>query len=131
MILSPQLEDLAQLGVTYQQTQVFYFVVPEASMGEMVQAANSLLNRRQQQYHFFGLKNHDDLHLVELELTKTVKAILKQFASNNESFFFDLIYCNSLISSAAMFCSLEENIELVFAKDGHIKSYDVLCEMSD
>lgn len=131
LILSPQLDDLAQISVIYQQTQVFYFVIPEEFMEQMVQAANSLLDREQQQCHFFGLKNDDDLHLVELELTKTVKVILKQYAKNNERFFFDLIYCHSLISSAAMFCSLEENIELVFAKDGHIKSYDVLCEMSD
>lgn len=130
LILSPKVEDLEQVCKTYQQTNVFYFVVPEESMESMLQAANSLLGAENQRLHVFGLKNHDDLHLLEIEFTKTVKAILKQY-SNNQSFFFDLTYCDSLTSSAGMFCSLEEDIELVFAKDGHIKSYDVLCEMSD
>lgn len=134
LILSPTIDNLAQIKQLYVNTRTFHFIVPDRSKDKLAQAANKLFTAENQVLYFYGMKDEDDLYLLELEFTKKVKWILRQKENNqnhNNSFVFDLTYSTPLFCSVALFCSLEEEMELIYAKDGMLKSYDVICKMGN
>lgn len=60
------------------------------------------------------LKENDDLQKIALELEQWVKKRLKNRPADNVSrLFMDITYATPVRSAAALFCSLDQDIELI------------------
>lgn len=79
------------------------------------------------------LKENDDLQKIALELEQWVKKALKnQPVENTNRLFIDITYATPVRSAAALFCSLDQDIELIQGTpDGKLSSYDLVCKVQE
>ncbi|PVZ86351.1 hypothetical protein C9426_16045 [Serratia sp. S1B] len=79
------------------------------------------------------LKENDDLQKIALELEQWIKKEAKNRLNENLGpVFFDITYSLPVRSSAALFCSLEQDMELIQASpDGKLASYDLVCKVQE
>ncbi|WP_337263137.1 MULTISPECIES: hypothetical protein [unclassified Serratia (in: enterobacteria)] len=84
-------------------------------------------------YDIHPLKENDDLQKITLEMEQWIKKTLKnQQPDNPTPLFFDITYASAAHSSAALFCSLDQDMELLQATpEGTLYSYDLVCKVQE
>ena len=84
-------------------------------------------------YEIHLLKENDDLQKIALELEQWIKKAVKARQSENAPpLFFDITFASPLRGSAALFCSLDQDIELIQGTpDGKLSSYDLVCKVQE
>lgn len=83
--------------------------------------------------NIYLLKENDDLQKIALELEQWVRKTLKNRPVENTSrLFMDITYATPVRSAAALFCSLDQDIELIQGTpDGKLSSYDLVCKVQE
>lgn len=131
VIGTPELGQLAAFLQTYAAAEQLSLLVPQTLQSQYQTELASLQGDKNVVIHL--LKEHDDLQKIVLELEQWVKKELKNRPSDNASpLFFDISYASPVRSSAALFCSLEQDIELIQGTpDGKLSSYDLVCKVQE
>lgn len=128
---APQLEHLPLFLQTYQTAEKLSLLIPEALQQEYKKTLANLAVERN--YDLHPLKENDDLQKIALELELWVKKALKNRQQENPTpLFFDITYASAIHSSAALFCSLDQDMELIQATpEGSLYSYDLVCKVQE
>ncbi|MGL5423099.1 MAG: hypothetical protein ACRDAJ_09015 [Serratia fonticola] len=106
-------------------------LLPQALQLEYQTELASIEGAREVEIHL--LKENDDLQKIALELEQWVKKQLKNRPVDNVSrLFMDITYATPVRSAAALFCSLDQDIELIQGPpDGTLSSYDLVCKVQE
>lgn len=125
---SPALELLPTFLQTYANAEQISLLIPQA-LQQRYQQELTNLGRRDTALHLF--KEQDDLQKIAFELEQWIKKEGKNKAGEPASqLFFDISYASPTFSSAALFCSLDQDIELIQGTpDGKLSSYDLICKV--
>ncbi|WP_156293322.1 hypothetical protein [Serratia oryzae] len=128
---SPLLEHLPLFLQTYRAAEKLSLLIPEALQQEYKNTLASMVGSRN--YDIYPLKENDDLQKITLEMEQWIKKTLKnQQPDNPTPLFFDITYASAAHSSAALFCSLDQDMELIQATpEGTLYSYDLVCKVQE
>lgn len=125
----PLLEQLPAFLRAYACAEKLTLLIPQ-TLQSQYQAV--LMNQQHDKaYELHLLKEEDDLQKITLELEQWIKKTYKnKHGENSDHLFFDITYASSLYGSAALFCSLDQEIELVQSTaKGTLSSYDLICKV--
>lgn len=128
---SPPLEHLPSFLQTYRAAEKLSLLIPESLQQEYRTTLANMAGSRNYEIHL--LKEHDDLQKITLEMEQWIKKEVKnQQHENHTPLFFDITYASAAHSSAALFCSLDQDMELIQATpDGRLYSYDLVCKIQE
>ncbi len=130
-IIAPTLEQLEQALTSYTGAQRISLLVAEEQTDHYRQALALDTAEQQDRITVYPLKSNDDLVATRVALAKLIAQLNHQQGSIRQTALgVDLTFSSSLLGSAAMFCALEQDIELLHCADGKLKSYDVSCVMA-
>lgn len=128
---SPPLESLPLFLQTYRAAEKLSLLIPEALQQEYNTMLASIAGDRNYEVH--PLKEHDDLQKITLEMEQWIKKTVKnQQHGNHTPLLFDITYASATHSGAALFCSLDQSLELIQATpEGTLYSYDLVCKVQE
>ncbi|WP_127957127.1 hypothetical protein [Serratia microhaemolytica] len=124
----PTLGNLAKFLTSYAKAEKISLLLPKAQQSRY--QAELALNQQYCNLEVHWLKEQDDLQKVTLELEQWVKKELKHApAGHGDILFLDITYAAPLYSSAALFCSLEQDVQLLqHSSEGSVLRYDLICQ---
>ncbi|WP_431224198.1 hypothetical protein ACQ86O_03875 [Serratia sp. L9] len=128
---TPGVGQLAAFLQTYAAAEKLSLLVPQALQPQYQAELAKLEGDNNIAVHL--LKENDDLQKIALELEQWIKKEMKnRQAENTSRLFFDISYASPVRSSAALFCSLDQDIELIQGTpDGQLSSYDLVCKVQE
>ncbi len=131
MIGTPAVGQVASFLQTYTSAEKLSLLLPQVLQLEYQTELASIEGARDVEIHL--LKENDDLQKIALELEQWVKKRLKNRPADNVSrLFMDITYATPVRSAAALFCSLDQDIELIQGTpDGKLSSYDLVCKVQE
>lgn len=129
VIGTPVLGQVSAFLQTYAAAEKISLLLPQALQQEYQSELASIGSNKDVEIH--QLKENDDLQKIALELEQWIKKEVKNSQRENAShLFLDISYASPLRSSAALFCSLDQDIELIQGTpDGKLFSYDLVYEV--
>ncbi|AHG22787.1 hypothetical protein Z042_13075 [Chania multitudinisentens RB-25] len=124
---SPLLEQLPAFLQTYRAVEKISLLIPESLHQEYQTKLVTLARNQNCEIHL--VKEYDDLQKITLELEQWIKKEVKNRRhADHTPLLFDITYASAARSSAALFCSLEQDMELVQqTPEGTLYSYDLIC----
>lgn len=128
IIGSPSLEQLLPFLQTYRAAEKLSLLIPHDQHQEYKTKLASIGSDTNYEIHL--LKEHDDLQKVILELELWIKKEQRSREDGSHTpMFFDMSYSTAASGSAALFCSLDQDIELIQeSPKGTLYSYDLICK---
>ncbi|CAI2118173.1 hypothetical protein RDT67_18490 [Serratia fonticola] len=131
VIGTPAVGQIASFLQTYTSAEKLSLLLPQVLQLEYQTELASIEGARDVEIHL--LKENDDLQKIALELEQWVKKRLKNRPADNVSrLFMDITYATPVRSAAALFCSLDQDIELIQGTpDGKLSSYDLVCKVQE
>lgn len=128
VIVAPRLQQLDRALDGYATAQHIWLLVPEEQLAGFQQTLGQRSSDDARRITLCSLKNSTDLTALRIELAKFIAQLdSPQSPSRRADLSIDLTFCSSLFASAAMFCALEQDIELVYLANGKLRSHDVTC----
>lgn len=125
----PLLEQLPAFLQAYASAKKMTLLIPQA----LQQQYHAVLANQpdDKAYELHLLKEEGDLQKITVELEQWIsKTIKNKHSENSDHLFFDITYASPLHGSAALFCSLDQQIELVQSTaKGTLSSYDLICKV--
>ncbi len=128
---TPVLGQMAAFLQTYANAEKLSLLIPQALQQEYQAELVSIEGARNVELHL--LKENDDLQKIALELEQWIKKEMKNRQREHAPrLFFDITFASPVRSSAALFCSLDQDIELIQGTpDGKLSSYDLVCKVQE
>ncbi|KEY59218.1 hypothetical protein [Serratia sp. DD3] len=128
---TPTPEQLTAFLHTYATAGKISLLVPHALQQEYQMRLASIEEANNIDIHL--LKEDNDLQKIAMELEQWIKKEAKNRLNEHLGpVFFDITYSSPVRSSAALFCSLEQDIELIqTTPDGKLTSYDLVCKIQE
>jgi hypothetical protein len=129
IIGTPVLGKVSTFLRTYAAAEKISLLIPQVLQSEYQNELASLELDKGINIHL--LKEDEDLQKIALELEQWIKKEMKNSLPENVTqLFFDITYASPLRSSAALFCSLEQDIQLIQGTPGgKLSSYDLVYKV--
>ena len=128
---TPALGQVSAFLQTYAGAEQLSLLLPQSLQQEYQRELRDMTGN--QSVEIYLLKENDDLQKIALELEQWVRKTLKSRPTDNAShLFIDITYATPVRSAAALFCSLDQDIELIQGTpDGKLSSYDLVCKVQE
>lgn len=128
---TPALGQVAAFLQTYAAAERLSLLLPQGMQQEYQRELRDI--EGDNNVDIYLLKENDDLQKIALELEQWVRKTLKnQPVENASRLFMDITYATPVRSAAALFCSLDQDIELIQGTpDGKLSSYDLVCKVQE